>query len=225
LAGEIPITVSPYRSASGTWGGNLDIELRLYNEAGELLESNNPSSLAAASIVRTVAAGKYYVHIVPVGAGDPASSSPTGYTSYGSLGQYFMSGTVSGDGDEDNLPNNWEELYFGSTDLYGALDDPDGDGLDNYSEFIAGTYPNNSASVFAVTSHSASAQAGTPFTLSWSTVEGRLYSVSHTPDLQYGTFVVFPDANNLLHTSNSYTDTVNHAEGRGFYRVDVSIAP
>lgn len=225
LAGEITITADPYRSATGTWGGNLDIELRLYNEAGILLGSNNPSNLVSASIVQEVTAGKYYVHIVPVGAGTPTVSPPSGYTSYGSLGQYFLSGKVSGDGDGDNIPNYWEELYFSSADDYGALDDPDHDGSDNYSEFIAGTLPNNAGSVFSVTGQSAELPAGTPFTLSWSTVEGRVYSVGYTPNLQFSSFVIFPDATNLPHTSNSYTDTLNHAENAGFYRVEVKLAP
>ncbi|MDF7800851.1 M12 family metallo-peptidase [Pontiellaceae bacterium B1224] len=225
LAGEITISVDPYRSASGTWGGNLDLELRLYNEAGDLLESDNPSSVASASIVRVVTAGKYYVHIIPVGAGSPMSSSPTGYTSYGSLGQYFMSGTVSGDGDADKLPTYWEELYFGNADLYGASDDPDHDGSDNYSEFIAGTLPDSAASVFAVTSSSATLTDGVLYVLNWSTVEGRVYSVNYTPNLQYTAFTGFADGTNLPHTVNSYTDAVDHAETKGFYRVDVRLAP
>jgi hypothetical protein len=41
-----------------------------------------------------LAEGVYYLLIRGVGTGDPFSSTPTGYTSYGSVGQYFISGSV-----------------------------------------------------------------------------------------------------------------------------------
>lgn len=45
------------------------------------------------------------------------------------------------DNDADQLHDLWERLYFGSAFLYGADDDPDGDGLKNYYEFATGTDP------------------------------------------------------------------------------------
>lgn len=48
---------------------------------------------------------------------------------------------VVGDEDDDGLPDNWEVFWFGSTDRYCALDDPDGDGHTNGDEFAAKTNP------------------------------------------------------------------------------------
>jgi hypothetical protein len=40
------------------------------------------------------------------------------------------------DADNDGLPDWWEIAYFGSIALYGANDDPDGDGLTNLQEYL-----------------------------------------------------------------------------------------
>jgi hypothetical protein len=141
-------------------------------------------------------------------------------------GNQWYSLLVSGDSkdsDADSIPDSWESLYFSSPTGAVATADSDGDGSDNLTEYIAGTIPTDAASVFKVTSHSASPAGGTPFILNWSTVPGRLYSVSHTYNLQYVDFVEFPDAIDLPHTQNSYTDTVNHAESLQLYRIDVKL--
>ena len=70
----------------------LDIQMDLYNSSGTLLQSSNPATALTASINRTVAAGTYYVVIDGVGNGDPLA---TGYTDYGSLGQYTITGTAA----------------------------------------------------------------------------------------------------------------------------------
>ncbi|MDF7808736.1 S8 family serine peptidase [Pontiellaceae bacterium B12219] len=129
----------------------------------------------------------------------------------------------SGDSDDDGMPDSWESLYFSSLTGAVASADLDDDGSSNYSEYIAGTLPNNADSVFQITTHDFSSSSGT--IINWSTVEGRVYSVSRTPNLQYIDFVEFPDAIDLPYTVNSYTDTVNHAQDRGYYRVDVKLAP
>jgi hypothetical protein len=64
----------------------------LYNSAGTLIASSNPTELLSANITANVAAGTYYLKIDGVGKGSALS---TGYTDYGSLGQYSISGSVS----------------------------------------------------------------------------------------------------------------------------------
>ncbi|MBD2447246.1 hypothetical protein H6G76_08715 [Nostoc sp. FACHB-152] len=81
-ASSITITVNPF-----TRGPNLDIWAGLYNSGGTLVASSNPADLLCASITTSVAPGTYYLAIDGVGNGDPLS---TGYTDYGSLGQYFI---------------------------------------------------------------------------------------------------------------------------------------
>ncbi|MEH2044289.1 M12 family metallo-peptidase [Nostoc sp.] len=88
--GLISLIVNPFSR-----GPNLDILAELYNSAGTLIASSNPTDLLSASITANVVAGNYYLKIDGIGKENPLS---TGYTDYGSLGQYFISGTL-------NFPN------------------------------------------------------------------------------------------------------------------------
>ena len=87
--GAISLNVNPFSR-----GPNLDIWAGLYDSAGVLVASSNPTDSLSASIITTVAAGTYYLKIDGVGKGDPLT---TGYTDYGSLGQYSISGTIKFD--------------------------------------------------------------------------------------------------------------------------------
>lgn len=77
-------------------GANLDISANLYRADGTLVASSNPVDLLSASFNLNLDAGSYYVSVDGTGVGDPFASTPTGYTEYGSLGQYLLSGTVVG---------------------------------------------------------------------------------------------------------------------------------
>ena len=68
----------------------LDLRMDLYNSSGALVATSNPDASVTAALTATVAAGTYYVKIDGVGMGDPLS---TGYTDYGSLGRYRISGS------------------------------------------------------------------------------------------------------------------------------------
>lgn len=92
--GSIRLNINPWIMPSGTRGGNLDVLVELYDEAGNLLMSNNPASQTIAVIQANLSEGRYYLYVKNAGVGNPLSSTPTGYTSYGSLGQYFISGYV-----------------------------------------------------------------------------------------------------------------------------------
>lgn len=95
-AGTINLTINP-----ADLGPNLDILAELYDSSGNLIASSNSSSLLSASINLSVSSGQYYLHISGTGNGDPLG---TGYTDYGSLGQYQISGTVplEASGSEDD---------------------------------------------------------------------------------------------------------------------------
>lgn len=78
---------------------NLDIQLRLLNSAGTAVATNNPATtetnyaVAAglgASITQSSAAGTYYIEIDGIGLPTPPA---TGYSDYGSVGAYTISGT------------------------------------------------------------------------------------------------------------------------------------
>ncbi|MCL4176706.1 MAG: hypothetical protein KJ072_03030 [Verrucomicrobia bacterium] len=94
-SGPVQLSVNPWIMPSGTRGGNLDILLELHNEAGTLVQTTNSASQTTALLQSTLGEGRYYLHVRASGAGDPFSSSPTGYTVYGSIGQYFINGYVT----------------------------------------------------------------------------------------------------------------------------------
>lgn len=87
-AGTVNLTVTPQRMGTNTLGGNLDIEAKLYAAGGALLASALPTGDTRATLTATVPAGQYFLHIA--GGGD--SVSP--YSDYGSLGQYFINGSI-----------------------------------------------------------------------------------------------------------------------------------
>jgi Ca2+-binding RTX toxin-like protein len=117
VANTITITVNPF-----TRGPNLDIWAGLYNSGGTLIASSNPPDLLSASITISVAAGTYYLAIDGVGKGDPLS---TGYTDYGSLGQYFIEVIGNeivygspGDDTLEGLNGNYTLIGYSGNDTY-----------------------------------------------------------------------------------------------------------
>ena len=70
---------------------NLDVGVELRDGNGTMLASAAPTDNMAASIAINVAAGTYYLSVRSTGRGDWS----TGYGTYGSVGEYSISGTVS----------------------------------------------------------------------------------------------------------------------------------
>lgn len=94
-SGLIRLTVNPWISPSGTRAGNLDVMIELYDASGTLVANDNPGAATGAVIQQAVTAGRYYLYVRNSGTGAPLTFSPTGYTSYGSVGQYFISGNIA----------------------------------------------------------------------------------------------------------------------------------
>jgi hypothetical protein len=93
--GIVRLNVNPWISPSGTRGGNLDVSIELRNSSGAIIATNNPASTTTASIQTTLSQGTYYLFVRNTGVGNPMSSAPDGYTSYASLGQYFIDGSTT----------------------------------------------------------------------------------------------------------------------------------
>lgn len=95
-SGPVQLTVNPWivPDTGVTRGGNLDILLELYDEAGTLLASNNSSTVTHATIQTSLSEGRYYLYVKNTGTGTPEITTG-GYTFYGSIGQYFISGSIS----------------------------------------------------------------------------------------------------------------------------------
>ena len=85
--GNVSINISP-----APLGPNLDIEALLHDASGNLLASSNPTEALNAQINFTSPSNEeVFLTISGVGKGNPLS---TGYTDYGSIGQYSISGTI-----------------------------------------------------------------------------------------------------------------------------------
>jgi hypothetical protein len=70
---------------------NLDLLVTFYDSSGSIIGTINPPGLAADGSVELPAAGTYYLSVTGTGDGDPFNT--TGYSAYGSLGQYLLTGT------------------------------------------------------------------------------------------------------------------------------------
>ncbi len=85
-AGVISISIN-----TADLGPNLDVLVELRDASGALLATSNPTDQVNALVYFSVTAGTYFLHVRGTGSGDPLT---TGYSSYASLGQYFISGTI-----------------------------------------------------------------------------------------------------------------------------------
>lgn len=74
-------------------GANLDIQAKISDSNGNVLTTVDPAGLPA-SININLSAGVYFLTIDGVGAGDLT----TGYSDYGSIGQYTVTGTLVSNG-------------------------------------------------------------------------------------------------------------------------------
>lgn len=91
-AGPVSFTVTTYRCAVDTSGGNLDVRLDLYTAANVLVATANVTGDPDSILSTTVAAGDYVLIV----SNDSEPTVPaTGYTTYGSLGQWTMTGTIT----------------------------------------------------------------------------------------------------------------------------------
>jgi hypothetical protein len=92
--GAVNLAVRPWTNSSSTRGGNLDVLARLYDSGGTLLARADPTSQTFAVVSAVVTAGVYYLHVSDTATGNPLASPPAGYTAYGSVGQYFITGSI-----------------------------------------------------------------------------------------------------------------------------------
>jgi|688.fasta_scaffold07048_4 glycosidase len=115
--------------------------------------------------------------------------------------------TASQDGDENY------EAAFSVARIYTVFGDDDGDGQTNADELIAGTDPLNPSSRFQINSILTS---GSGFTITWTPVPGKIYTIEAREDLSSGRWVEI--ATGL--TTGSYTDS-SSLPSKKFYRLVV----
>ena len=149
-------------------------------------------------------------------AGVTLTGIPNGTTAQLSTGVAGSVDLVIDDSDEDGLPDSWEMQFLGNL-ASGPAADPDGDGQDNATEYLAGTNPASGASRFAATLESVNA---TLFTLAWPSVPGRLYQIHTTTSLS-GTWSLLEEVPAAPAPATHTSRIMTRSGDSRFYRVAV----
>lgn len=124
-SGPISLTVNPWIMPSGPRGGNLDVLVELYDESDTLVLSTNASNRTYAALEGTLPEGRYFLQVRNTGVGDPLSSAPSGYTSYASIGQYFISGYLTATNQVRPPATNFALTVTANNPAWGSVS-PDG---------------------------------------------------------------------------------------------------
>jgi hypothetical protein len=123
------------------------------------------------------------------------------------------------------LYNNWAAGWFGTNvsnvSIAGMNADPDGDGVSNFNEFVAGTNPLDATDRFHITSSSYTSP-GPVMTVTVTGMAGRHYTLQHTFALSPASWVT---ADTQTATADNQTVTLHDSSLSGatqaFLRVTV----
>jgi hypothetical protein len=115
----------------------------------------------------------------------------------------------------------WQVENFGSSTApnSGETDDYDGDGYNNWQEFIAGTQPTNDQAYLKLDMQAASDLSET--VLSWPGSAGRYYAIGYATNLLDETFVLLGSNIAAVIPNTTYTDAPPAGVERRYYRITV----
>jgi len=87
---QVKMIVSPLRPAEMPWNDPLDVTIDLIDSNGTVISHFDSPLRTDVDATLPLPLGNYYLRVYGSGAGSPMSNSPTGYTTYGSLGSYTV---------------------------------------------------------------------------------------------------------------------------------------
>ncbi|MDF7823479.1 lamin tail domain-containing protein [Pontiellaceae bacterium B12227] len=138
--------------------------------------------------------------------------------------------TARVDSDLDGLPDQWEADHALPFNLPGdGTVDIDSDSMDNYSEYVAGTDPNDSNSHFRIEIGSITGEAIVVFDSIPATGSGydgvrREYAIEYSPDL-ISPISPLTGATNIQATGSPIAVTNSTPTNQGFFRGTVNLVP
>ncbi len=126
------------------------------------------------------------------------------------------------DSDGDGLPDWWEQQFGTFVFIPDANADPDGDGMTNLQEYLAGTHPHDATSVLKFLQTAANAGV---VTLQFLAVSNHTYTVLHRPLLETGSWLKLADV--VAQPTNRLVNVTNVTSGSAtrFYRLVTPAQP
>ena len=217
----VPVQFSPNpalgQATLGSSSGNGNYAASWLNSTIPGLTSNAVLGTLTVTIpTNATAASSYAVHF------DHASASPNGLVAFdkttttGLITLANRSTSYFNDG----IPDSWRLRYFGSiyNQLSQASADADGDGANNWQEYVAGTDPTDPKSVLTTSTDQAAATQAQDCVVHWPSVSGKTYLIERSTSLFPGTWTPV-STNTGTGTDMEIHDTTGG--GVRFYRVQV----
>jgi len=128
-AGTIALSIDPAirENYEGNQGANMDIQARLLDQFGTVLQTSNPDLQVGADINYVVTVpGDYYIEVTGVPRAGTGGSD-AGHADYGSIGQYYINGTVPEDiiiTSPPSAPNDMVATKIGESNIELSWTDP-----------------------------------------------------------------------------------------------------
>ncbi len=124
--------------------------------------------------------------------------------------------TAQIDTDSDSIPDDWEQEYFGGA-TNAVATNLCANGINTVLEaYIAGLNPTNSESSFMISELN---PLNSGSVIQWNTINGRVYTISWASNLLSGFQCL------ETNSTGTFTDTVHKTDQKGFYKIEVELAP